>query len=354
MNTRFVLQSPFGTRVERVVVDGAWQEPNGSEAEVFGAGLFALPGLVDAHAHLATAELNYQPGIYDEAADRARAALEAGVTLVLDKGWTDTTTIEVIGTVDPSQRPEIEAAARILANPGGYFPDFAHEVDPGDLQSAVAEEAKAGAGWVKLIGDWPRRGVGPQPNFTVGDLAGAVHTARSLGARTAIHTMARDVPSMAVSAGIDSIEHGLFMTDADVVSLGERNGMWVPTILRVEETVAQLGADSSGGRLLAEGLENLRRLLGPAIGEGVKVLAGTDLVGSPTNVVAEAKAMSRYGMSNTQIVESISVAAFEATGRSSSFEIGAPADCVFFDSDPIKDLDVLGHPKSVMRLGTLR
>ena len=162
MNMRFELTLPDGRSVQRDVVDGRWAEPERGAQETFGHGLFALPGLVDAHAHLAVEELSYGSGVLSEAIERAEMSLAAGVTLVLDKGWGDRTTLELIERLPPTERPEIEAAGRIIAPPEGYYPDFAREVSPDGLLTAVSEEAEVGAGWVKLIGDWPRKGVGPQ------------------------------------------------------------------------------------------------------------------------------------------------------------------------------------------------
>ncbi len=351
---RFTLRSLDGETVERGVVDGRWTEAGGLAGESFGTDLYALPGLVDSHAHLATAELNFEPGVLGDAIDRARDALLAGVTLVLDKGWSDTTTMDVISTLDRSERPEIEAAARIIASHDGYYPDFGQEVTGEELDGAVQVEAESGAGWVKLIGDWPRRGVGPLANFTESELASAVARAEQHGAKVAIHTMAHEVPSAAVRAGVHSIEHGLFLTEDDLGLLGERSGMWVPTVLRSEMTLGQLGADSTGGKLFQEGLGNIKSLMPLAIEAGVHVLAGTDLVGAPADVAAEAIALSRYGLSNRQVVDAVSSAAFEATGRSSSFEIGREANAVFFSATPVDDLAVLEHPKAVLRLGRLR
>ena len=350
MNTRYLLRTPDGAELVRDVVDGCWAEPDGVADSTFGQGLVALPGLVDAHAHLASSEL-YQPGNLDEAVDRSKASLQAGVTLLLDKGWSDTTTVDVIRTVPRDQRPEIEAAARLLANEGGYYPGFGRRIDPSELAVAVEEEVRAAAGWVKLIGDWPRKGVGPQPNFSESELRRAVATAESLGARVAIHTMAHEVPSQAVSAGVHSIEHGLFLTVEDLGLLGGRRGMWVPTLLRNEVTLGQLGSESSGGRLFVEGLDNVRELLPQAVEAGVRVLAGTDLVGSPADVADEALALARYGLSNSQVVEAVSTSAFEATGRSARFQPGSNADAVFFSENPIDELGVLRHPKAVMRMG---
>jgi len=353
VSIRCVLRSPNGDTVIRDIVDGCWADPSGEAGSIVGEGLWALPGLADAHAHLAAAELDYQPGNLDEAIDRARESLRAGVTLVLDKGWTDRTTIELIEAMPGSERPEIEAAARIITDGDGYYPGFAVEVDESSLGNAVREQARMGAGWVKLIGDWPRRGVGPVANFDVGQLQSAVALAHGLGSRVSIHTMAREVPSMAVTAGVDSIEHGLFLEESDLGPLGQRGGMWVPTILRCETTFAQLGAGSSGGKLFREGLDRIVRLLPLAVEAGVHVLAGTDLVGSPANVAAEAMKLGSYGLSNQQVVAAVSTAAFTATGRSAVFDVGAPADAVLLPANPVSELAVLGHPAHVIRQGVV-
>ncbi|HZD24328.1 MAG TPA: amidohydrolase family protein [Acidimicrobiia bacterium] len=347
---RALLRSPLGGTVTRDVVDGRWAEATGEARETIGDDAWALPGLVDAHAHLAGADL-FQPGVFEDALDRARQSLSAGVTLILDKGWSDDVTIQVIDTLRPDERPDIEAAARMIATPGGYYPDFAREVDPSGLENAVREEAEAGRGWIKLVGDWPRRGVGPVANFDEDELRRVVDIAGETGTKVAIHTMARDVPSMAVAAGVHSIEHGLFLNAVDLDALGSRGGMWVPTLGRLEATLAQLGEGSSGGRLFKEGLENIRTMLPSAVEAGVVVLAGTDLVGTPADVAAEAIKLGEYGLSNLQVVSAVSHAAWVATGRNDPFGLGSVANAVFFETDPTEDLQVLAHPMAVIRLG---
>ena len=354
MSLRVVLRAPSGETVTRDVVDGRWAEPSGDPDLVLGEGLWALPGLADAHAHLASSDLDYRPGVLEGAIDRARASLAAGVTLILDKGWTDDVTIRLIARLNEAERPDIEAAAQIIAAVDGYYPDFADEVTGDELAGRVVEQVGAGAGWVKLIGDWPRRGVGPVANFDESQLRLAVETAEAEGARVAIHTMAPEVPSAAVAAGVHSIEHGLFLESDDLGPLGERDGMWVPTVLRCEATLALLGEASSGGRLFAEGLQRIKGLLPLAVEAGVRVLAGTDLVGSPADIADEALRLADYGLTNAQVVEAVSSAAFLATGRAASFEIGAPADAVLFPQNPVEALNVLAHPDHVIRLGNPR
>ena len=83
------------------------------------------------------------------------------------------------------------------------------------------------------------------------------------------------------------------------------------------------------------------------------MLAGTDLVGSPSNVAAEAVRLGDFGLTNQQVVQAVSHAGFEATGRSAEFAVGSPANAVLFPVDPCRELGVLAHPAVIIREGAL-
>lgn len=334
------------------MIDGCWGHASGAPDSTLGQGLWAVPGLVDGHAHFAAvAGADWVTDDVNGAIRRAGEALAAGVLLALDKGWGDLTTIEMMGQIGLEDRPDIEAAGVINSVEGGYWPNFGREVGPGEMTRVVSAAAAESKGWVKLVGDWPRRGVGPVANFTEAELGEAVNVAHGLGARVAIHTMAREVPSMAVRAGVDSIEHGLFLTEHDVIELGARGGMWVPTVLRMEAVIRQLGADSTGGRLIRDGIDNVATLLDTAVQAGVFVLAGTDLAVGTDAVAAEAIRLWELGMSPELVVGAVSTSGYRATGRADAFEVGAPANAVLYAEDPIADPRLLTHPKHVIRMG---
>ncbi len=353
MKLRVKLQPIDAEPVVRDVVGGRWEEPSGEADETIGKGLWALPGLVDGHAHFSQDRADFVAGDPEGARRRLIEAMRHGVLLAIDKGWGDTTTIDVIDAMPASQRPEVEAAGVMLTVEGGYIPGFGREVDVGSMEAAVASASHDGRGWVKIIGDWPRRGLGPVANFSEVDLKAAVQIAAANGARVAIHTMAREVPSVAVRAGVQSIDHGLFLEPDDLETLGARGGIWVPTILRMEGVILQLGENSSGGRLIAEGLANVARLLPFAAETGVHVLAGTDLAVATHQVLLEAVRLGEMGLGASAVVQAISRAGYEATGRSPDFSAGAPADAVLFGANPIEDLGVLAHPAHVLRLGKI-
>lgn len=315
--------------------------------------MWALPGLVDSHSHLAADSLELVAGEPDQILRRAYACLDRGTFLVVDKGWCDTTVVATLTARPPSESPDLEGAGRMIAVAGGYYPGFAVETDTAGLAEVVAAAVREGRGWVKLVGDWPRPGRGAVGNFDQASLAVAVDVAHRGGARVAIHTMAPDVPSAAVGAGVDSIEHGLFLDAADLDELAAREGAWVPTVRRMEAIVDMLGAGSSGGRLVSEGLDNVAGLLAAAPTD-LAILAGTDLATPPGGVGEEVAALIECGLAPERAVEAAAGVARRFLGRGEGFEPGTNADAVFYDADPYVDPSVLSRPAVVMRAGRVR
>lgn len=349
---RVIFTTLDGSTLERGVEEGHWTDPRGGPVRDLSAGV-AVPGLVDGHAHLAHADMDrLEPGDPNAVADRAFAAVESGVFLVYDKGSCDTVVLSLTDR-PPTARPHLQAAGRIIAGHTGYFSGYARETDETGLVEAVRDGAQASAGWVKIVGDWPRKGVGPVPNFGEKTLGAAVRVAHEAGCRVAIHTMAPGVASMAVRAGVDSIEHGLYLTDDDIRLLGRRRGMWVPTVMRMEAVVAHFGVERTAGRVVSEGLDRVRSLLPGARDSGVVVLAGTDLTVPSSQVASEALRLIDYGLTPGGAVAAVTVEGWQAADLDTHFRVGAPADLVSFDRHPVEDPTVLCEPRFVMRAGTV-
>lgn len=360
MRLGLTIRTLDGTSRELTVADGHFR-PAGEpvDVEVDSGGWWAVPGLADCHAHLTGGESDGWTDP-DEVVERglanAWAQLEGGVFLVADKGSADNVSLRLLDQ-PPDRLPELQMAGHMIANPGGYYRDFAIEVDEEDLvetvRAAAAERTPAGnqPSWVKLVGDWPRKGQGAVTNFSEAAMAAAVEVAHQADCRVAIHAAAPRTSSLAVAAGVDSIEHGLFLTADDLVALGARGGAWVPTVTAMEGIRDMLGAESSGGKLFADGLENVAELLAAAPDAGVTVLAGTDIVVPHGAVATEAMGLGRYGLSNEAVVTAVTDGAYEYLGSDHRFEPGGHADVLFFDADPRDDLSVLARPVFGLRNG---
>ena len=113
---------------------------------------WVIPGLVDAHCHI-----GLRPGgdVPEKLAEQqAVTDRDAGTLLVRDAGAVhDTRWIQ-----QRADLPRLVLAGRHIARTRRYLRGFAVEVEPEDLVEAVRKQARAGDGWVKLVGDWIDRG----------------------------------------------------------------------------------------------------------------------------------------------------------------------------------------------------
>lgn len=278
--------------------------------------------------------------------------VEGGVLLIADKGSSSDVSLEILDA-PPATRPEMQMAGRIIAAPGGYYAGYGHEVDDAGLVDAVRAASRGAASWVKIIGDWPRRGVGPTANYKTVALRTAVKVAHRAGRRVAVHTMAPEGITPAIEAGVDSIEHGLFLSPGDLPGMAARGGAWVPTVLGAEAIIEFLGAASSGGTLLNRGVDNLRDLLPEAERLGVTVLAGTDLAVPHGKVAHEAIRLHELGLSRPAALHAVTVAAYDYLGMDHGFAPGMPANAVFVRDDPTERLETLVEPLGIVRAGTV-
>lgn len=326
------------------------------DGELDTAHLWAIPGLADAHAHLTMTKTDDIKGITEQQMTAnipvtSWAHVDRGVLLILDKGGNTDVSLMSLDH-DADLRPHVQVAGAMIHPAGGYMPGFGVEVEPKDLVEHVRSVAATRGGWVKLVGDWPRKGEGPVTNYPVDRLREAVDTAHAAGARVAIHTMAH-AASDAVAAGVDSIEHGPFLTEDDVRTLAARDGAWVPTIVNMLHYVDELGPDSSGGKLFQAGLDRMRENLPIAEEAGCTVLAGTDMAVPHGEVSAEAARLQEYGLTHAAAARAASTAAYDYVGRDATMRPGAPADVVFFADDPFSDVAVLTRPEIVIRRGRI-
>lgn len=322
--------------------------PQADARTVFEGG-YLLPGLVDAHAHLG---LHSPAANGATAAERVRASaaaqLRAGVLVVREPGGPDRESARV-GPEDGL--PRIYSAGRFLAPPGGYFPGLAREVGPDELPVAAVEEAAAGAGWAKVIGDFFGDRGRLAANYraeALTEAAGEVHRA---GGRITIHAVLPQVIAAAVEAGFDAIEHGTLIREEHLAPMAERGTALIPTML-IRDGILGVLRDASAPR--AE-IEEMRRALARqpmlvrlAAEAGVTVLAGTDAgMGPHGEIAAEVEHLVDAGFEPEAALGAASWAARAYLGLP-GIEEGAPADLVGYREDPRAGLMELRRPAALV------
>jgi imidazolonepropionase-like amidohydrolase len=357
MTTLVSIRTPEGAMYPIAIDGNRFVEPSDDvTTEIDTSSLWALPGLADAHAHLTMNSMTDLRGTDDEtmlsnASRNAWAHVENGVLLVLDKGGDSDITLVTLDH-DADVRPDVYVAAGVIHPAGGYMAGFGDEVEPEHLVEFIRSKANMRGGWVKIAADWPRKGIGPVTNYPPETLREAVEVAHLAGARVAVHTMAY-AASDAVHAGVDSIEHGPFLTHDDLAVLGARGGAWVPTVVNMQASIDHLGPDSSGGKILSTGIEKMRETIPIAEDLGVVLLAGTDLAIPHGQVAQEAIRLTEFGLSDKAATQAASTNAYTYVGRHNSIAPGETADVVFVAQNPYEDVRTLLHPELIIRLGNI-
>lgn len=333
-----------------------------------GAGLFVLPGLVDAHAHLITSPAVGVPG-YTEARrtdpeELTRRVLrhlaaqrDGGVLAVRDAGAPTTTVVEVMKDLDASL-PHLQAAGRFIAPPGRYLPNTAREVTGDDIALAASEEASYGGGWVKFIGDSSHRdhpGSEPDVGWTVEELRPAVEAARRLGARTAMHVTTQAAVELAMALDIDSIEHGSHLKPEHLKQMAKRGRAWTPTLaaFRIFLERIRSGHIRMPERSFAEAVEAIERQLTEAAAAGVTILCGSDAAIDHGKIGLEVLAFIDAGLTPERALRAATIDAWRYLRLGEPLAENSIADFVAYDRDPLSDPEVLLCPRLVVRNGEI-
>ncbi len=342
---------PDEAEVQYWIVGGAISTEPVAAAETVFEGGWILPGLVDAHCHLGIGPGG--PVGLDEAIAYAEAERRAGVLLLRDPG----VPIDTRGLDGRDDLPRVIRAGRHLARPKRYIPGLAVDVhDEAQLPEVVAEQARSGVGWVKLVGDWIDREVGDlAPLWSDSVLCAAIAAAHDHGARVTAHVFGEDALPGLINAGIDCIEHGTGITE-DVIELMSAQGTaLVPTLINVDnfpgiaDSAAKYPVYAAHMRAL---YASSRSRLGAAFEAGIPIYAGTDAGGMIAHgrIADEVEALKGIGMSPAKALGAACWEARRWLGRP-GLEHGAPADLLCFAEDPRTGPDVLSRPDLVILRG---
>ncbi len=218
------------------------------------SGSYVMPGLVDAHTHLALMEMDgsdiddhgsyYYASLIEDTSMRVaqgtmmvRSMLESGFVWVRDTGnnglYGDVTLRRAIeGGWIPG--PNMVTAGRMIAPFGGQFqmqpekpglgnPEYLYADSHAELIRGVRENVHYGATFVKLIID-------NQPYiYSEADVRVAVEEAHDMGVKVMAHASSDEAIRNAVLGGVDSIEHGFNPSNETLGLMKERGTYLVGT-----------------------------------------------------------------------------------------------------------------------------
>ncbi len=336
------------------------------EAEVIDlSGKTLLPGLIDAHVHCildATGDpmanlMGESPAVWAlKGARHLRATLEAGVTYIRDVGGMEHVDIDLRDAVASGLivGPTMQVAAHVITMTGGHGHAIGREADGvGEVARAAREQLKAGADLIKVIATGGVMTPGVEPGsaqMSEEEMAVAVREAHNAGKRVATHAQGTEGIKNSIRAGVDSVEHGIFLDEEAIEMMREGGVYLVPTLVApywIVKAGVEQGIPDYAVRKASNVMESHRASFRLALEAGVKIAMGTD-AGTPFNChgqnAYELKLMVEAGMTPTEALHSATRVGAELLGvqdQVGTIEEGKRADMIVVDGDPLVDIDVM-------------
>lgn len=332
-----------------------------------------LPGLVDAHVHLAfNASADVVGGLAtventqlcDQMAWAARQALHAGITTVRDLGDRSFLALRLRDQLeawgDPG--PHIVASGPPITIRSGHC-HFLGGVAAGvhELRAAVRERAERGCEVVTVMVSGGHLTPGScvhDSQYSLADLGLITTEAHRLGLRTAAYVHNPRSVADAVAAGADTLEHVTFRTpdgvnaDAATVDAIAESGAVVS--VPVGDVPGRGDMPASIARRLEIMIDSWARLHR----HGVRIVPGTDAGVSPSKphdvLPYGLTALGGLGMTNLEALRAATSVAADAcglTGRKGRLTPGADADLLAVTGDPLADIHAVHDVAAVMRAG---
>jgi imidazolonepropionase-like amidohydrolase len=343
----------------RIQAIGALAPPAGARVLQL-RGRYVLPGLIDAHTHVS----NFAA---------ARLALESGVTTLrssgvshyFDVGFRDL--VKAGGLAGPDMlaagyhvRPRVAEEA-FVSHPA------LHELMSGidsveKLRALVRANLGRGVDWIKVLATERAGTADTDPRKQVygeAELRAVVEEAATRNVPVQAHAHGEEGALAAVRAGVRSIEHGTYLSDATLQLMREKGSYLVPTYTTLVD-LSEPGGDYDVPALRVRGLHmlpRLRRTVEQAHARGVKIVAGGDTSYGPaslTRIPHEIANLVELGLSRLQAIQSATSVAAEMLKLEKSIgavEPGFEADLIVVDANPLENVRSLQDPLLVVSNG---
>ena len=343
---------------------GEVDEPSGETRTIADKGTTILPGLIDTHVHFFGTP---GPNIIDwvtvpEPLAAVRSVrdlyrlLYAGFTTVRDLGSKVGTYLSQAVKEGVIEGPRVISASRPLSRTGGNddpsplpLPiaeelSYSYHCDgPWECRKAVRKVIRDGGEAVKLYASGSlsqeRKG---HVHFTVDELKAIVDEAHLAGLKVAAHAWSEEGLMNVVEAGVDSIEHGMWLTPEIAQAIKKKDIFYVPTLSVFNATKsnrANAYREKFVKRHFTEDMELAKQF-------NLKIVSGSDYFGADIvphgQNYMEILSLAKY-LGNTQAIVAATSRAAECLGLNNTGQLkkGFSADLIVVKGNPLIDLEAI-------------
>lgn len=329
------------------------------------AGLTILPPLVDCHVHLALDGRDFasarrrweQPG---EMARQVQSELEDtlghGILAVRDGGdragiGLYTRAQVVTGSI---AGPVIRSPGFALRKPGTYGTFLGRGIEMDKLNETLDQLVQNGVDLVKVIvsgvvsfKEYGR--VGPV-QYTATELSYIVQGARARGLPVMAHASSDAAVRLALEAGVDTVEHGYFLSRESLQHMAARGRAWIPTVIPVAARLNYRAKDGGPDRqerlVLERTVARQLAMISEAVSLGVTLGVGTDAgatgVEHGHGYLEELALYRRAGLAPAEIIRCATVNGARILSLDwGVIKPGQPAALIAIAGDPLVDITAL-------------
>lgn len=335
------------------------------------SGCFIMPGLIDLHTHLIWSGGNDPVKVVEDeglplsllrAASNAQTTVECGITCVRDLGSNENLVIELSKAITKGYLlgPRIVPSGCTVIMTGGHDPFWGIEADgEAELLKAVRTQVMKGAEVIKIsatggvYGRHEGEDVG-SPELSQTEIRVVCDEAHRLGLKVAAHAISEEGIKNCIASGVDTIEHGHFLTQNMMREMNQKKMCWVPTLF-VYKQIAE------GRNLPTYAVEKARKIIKihrlafqQGLQEEIQIGCGSD-AGSPNtphgSLINELELMVSYGCGTFKALQSATLIAAQTLGLEQhygSLDVGKKADMIILSKNPVENISNIRSIKSVM------
>ncbi len=328
--------------------------------------LTLLPGLIDAHTHVAwyfnskdrlhTDDDGDSPAVSAlAAAGNAYATLMSGITTIQSLGSPGDK--ELRDAIDRGVvvGPRMLTSLAALSERSGT---------PDEIRALVRKRKEEGADVIKVFASKSIREGGGQ-TMTDAQLEAVCGEGKVQGLRVLVHAHSAEAVMAATKAGCTQIEHGVFATREVMAAMAERGTYLDPQCGLIFRNYLGNRAKYNGiGNYNDEGFASMEKAIPLALDgfkralstPGLKVVWGTDAVAGAhgrnvEDLICRVNEGGQEGMAAIVSATSLNAEAMGLQARIGAIAPGLEADIIAVSGDPTKDITALRAVKFVMKGG---